>query len=334
MKILMMTNTYAPMVGGIEESIRSFTFEFEKLGHEVVIVAPECEGAPPDEVGVIRLRAIQKFNHSDFSIVFPMSSLIPELMKTFKPDIIHCHHPFWMGSIALRLSSQYRIPLVFTYHTMFEYHMHYLPVQNEGMKRFIIELFTGYANLATQVVVPSESVRTILLERGVRTPIEVVPTGVDWQKFSKGNRAVIRKRLGIPLDALIIGYVGRLAIEKNLEFLGFSVADYLKKNTHAHFVVGGDGPLKDTIKKFFDDEGLEKRFHWAGVLKGQDLVDCYHAMSIFAFASLSETQGIVLLEAMAAGVPVVAVDAPGVREVVKDGYNGRLIFGADQTHFS
>ncbi|MDO8580120.1 MAG: glycosyltransferase, partial [Candidatus Omnitrophota bacterium] len=102
MKILMMTNTYAPMVGGIEESIRSFTFEFEKLGHEVVIVAPECEGAPPDEVGVIRLRAIQNFNNSDFSIALPMSSLLPELMKTFKPDIIHCHHPFWMGDIALR----------------------------------------------------------------------------------------------------------------------------------------------------------------------------------------------------------------------------------------
>ena len=120
MKILMMTNTYAPMVGGIEESIRSFTSEFETLGHEVFIVAPECEGAPPDEVGVIRLRAIQKFNHSDFSIALPMSHLLPELMKTFLPDIIHCHHPFWMGDIALRLSSQYHIPLVFTYHTMFE----------------------------------------------------------------------------------------------------------------------------------------------------------------------------------------------------------------------
>ncbi len=333
MKILMMTNTYAPMVGGIEESIRSFTFEFEKLGHEVVIVAPACEGAPPDEVGVIRLRAIQKFNHSDFSIALPMSSLLPELMKTFKPDMIHCHHPFWMGDIALRLSSQFRIPFVFTYHTMFEQHMHYLPIQNEGIKRFIIELFTGYANLATQVIVPSESVRAILLERGVKTPIEVIPTGVDLQKFSKGNGNVIRKRLGIPLNAVVIGHVGRLALEKNLEFLSRSVADYLKKDTDVHFLVAGDGPLKDLVKKIFDEQGIGKRLHLAGVLKGQDLVDCYHAMNIFAFASLSETQGIVLVEAMAAGVPVVAVDAPGVREVVKDGYNGRLIFGENQNNF-
>jgi len=334
MKILMMTNTYAPMVGGIEESIRSFTVEFEKLGHEVFIVAPECEGVPPDEVGVIRLRAIEKFNHSDFSIALPLSSLLPELMKTFMPDIIHCHHPFWIGDIALRLSSKYHIPLVFTYHTMFEKHMHYLPIQNDGMKRFIIDLFTGYANLVTQVIVPSESVREILLERGVKTPMTVVPTGIDLQKFFKGEGNAIRQRLGIPLDDIVIGYVGRLAIEKNLEFLGQSVADYLKKDTKAHFLIGGDGPLKDRIKEIFDEKGVGKQLHLAGVLKDQDLVDCYHAMDVFAFASLSETQGLVLVEAMSAGVPVVAVDAPGVREVVKDGYNGRLILEENKNNFS
>jgi glycosyltransferase involved in cell wall biosynthesis len=330
----MMTNTYAPMVGGIEESIRSFTVEFEKLGHEVFIVAPECEGVPPDEVGVIRLRAIEKFNHSDFSIALPLSSLLPELMKTFMPDIIHCHHPFWIGDIALRLSSKYHIPLVFTYHTMFEKHMHYLPIQNDGMKRFIIDLFTGYANLVTQVIVPSESVREILLERGVKTPMTVVPTGIDLQKFFKGEGNAIRQRLGIPLDDIVIGYVGRLAIEKNLEFLGQSVADYLKKDTKAHFLIGGDGPLKDRIKEIFDEKGVGKQLHLAGVLKDQDLVDCYHAMDVFAFASLSETQGLVLVEAMSAGVPVVAVDAPGVREVVKDGYNGRLILEENKNNFS
>ncbi|MCR4336302.1 MAG: glycosyltransferase [Candidatus Omnitrophica bacterium] len=333
MKILMMTNTYAPMVGGIEESIRSFTAEFEKLGHDVVIVAPECEGAPPDEVGVVRLRAIQKFNHSEFSIALPMSSLLPELMKTFMPDIIHCHHPFWMGDIALRLSSQFRIPLVFTYHTMFEQHMHYLPVQNEGIKHFIIELFTGYANLVNQVIVPSESVRALLLERGVKTLMEVVPTGVNLQKFSKGEGRRIRKSMRIPLDSIVIGYVGRLALEKNLEFLSRSVAAYLTKEMKAHFLVVGEGPLEDLIRKIFDEQGVGKRLHLAGVLKDQDLVDCYHAMNIFAFASLTETQGIVLVEAMAAALPVVAIDAPGVREVVKDGYNGRLIFGENQSLF-
>jgi endonuclease/exonuclease/phosphatase family metal-dependent hydrolase/glycosyltransferase involved in cell wall biosynthesis len=333
MKILMMTNSYAPMVGGIEESIRTFTHEFEKLGHEVIIVAPECDGAPLDEVGVIRLRAIQHINHSDFGIALPMSSLLPELLKTFMPDIIHCHHPFWIGDIALRLSSKNSIPLVFTYHTMFEQHMHYLPIQNDAMKRFIVELFTGYANLANQVIVPSESVRTVLLERGVTTEIEVIPTGVDLQKFAFGNGEVIRKRLGIPLDAVVIGFIGRLAQEKNLTFLSESIAAYIKKKQTAHFLLGGDGPLKDEIKAIFEKEGVANRLHFAGMLHGQDLVDCYHAMNIFSCASLSETQGIVLIEAMAAGIPVVAIDAPGVREVVKDGYNGRLIFDENKDTF-
>lgn len=334
MKILMMTNTYAPMVGGIEESIRSFGAEFVKLGHEVVIVAPECAGVLPDEEGVIRLRAIQNFNNSNFSIALPMSGLLPELMKTFMPDIVHSHHPFWMGDIAMRLSSQYRIPLVFTYHTMFEQHMHYLPIQNEGTKHFIIKLFTGYANLANQVIVPSESVRQVLHQRGVKTPMEVIPTGLDLQRFSKGNGNSVRKRFGIPSNAVVIGTVGRLAKEKNLEFLSQCVAGYLKKDKRAHFLVVGKGPDEDLVKKIFNDEGVGKRLHLAGILREQDLVDSYHAMNIFAFASKSETQGMVLTEAMAAGVPVVAIDAPGVREVVKDCYNGRLLFGENQKNFT
>lgn len=333
MKILMMTNTYAPMVGGIEQSIKAFTSEFERLDHEVLIVAPECEGAPPDEAGVIRIHAIQNFNNSDFSMALPMSSLLPELMKTFKPDIIHCHHPFWMGDIALRLSSQYKIPMVFTYHTMFEQHMHYLPIQNDGMKNFIVELFAGYANLSDQVIAPSESVRAILLERGVKKPIEVVPTGVDLAKFSKGEGGVIRKRFGIPSDAVVIGTIGRLAIEKNLEFLIRCVAGFLKKNPKAHFLLAGEGPLQDSVKTIFSGKEIAERLHMTGSLHGQDLIDCYHAMSVFAFASLSETQGIVLIEAMAAGLPIVAIDACGVREVVKDGYNGRLISEENEDAF-
>jgi glycosyltransferase involved in cell wall biosynthesis len=333
MKILMMTNTYAPMVGGIEESIRSFTAEFQRTGHEVYVVASDCKGAPLEEAGIIRLPSIQNVNRTDFSIALPMSSRLSELLKTFKPDVIHCHHPFWMGDIALRLSSQHSIPLVFTYHTMFEQHMHYLPIKTDAAKKFIVELFTGFANLAHQVIVPSESVRAVLVKRGVTTPMEVIPTGIDIKKFSQGDGRSIRKRLSIPLDAAVIGYVGRLSLEKNLEFLSRSIAGFIKKEPRAHFVVAGDGPLKEVIKKIFKQMRVGKRLHFAGVLKNTDLVDFYHALNVFAFSSLSETQGIVLVEAMAARVPVVAIDAPGVREVVKDGYNGRLVYQENQATF-
>jgi 1,2-diacylglycerol 3-alpha-glucosyltransferase len=172
MRILMMTNTYFPMVGGLEQSVHSFSEEFKSLGHEVLIVTPAFEGAPTEEPGVIRIPAIQKFRGTIFSVNFPVSGLLTRLMKEFVPDIVHSHCPFFMGDFALRLSRQHAIPLVFTYHTMFEQYVHDWPVHNEGVKRFMVKLAAGYSNLVDQVICPSESVRDILLKRKVKTPME------------------------------------------------------------------------------------------------------------------------------------------------------------------
>src|SRR3989338_2576202 len=347
MKILMMTNTYFPLVGGIEQSICSFCDEFRRLGHEVFIVAPSYEGKAEDEEHIIRVPALKKFYKTDFSINLPVPGLFPRIMKTFSPDIVHSHHPFFMGDFALRLSRQYHRPLVFTYHIMVEKYVHYLPIQNEGVKRFVMEIAAGYANLADQVIVPSQSVRDILLDRGVVSPIEVIPTGVDLKQFSNGreappprgtygcgrNGADFRQRNGIPPEAFVIGHVGRLAPEKNLDFLVNCLIEFLKKEVNAHVLMVGEGPSQAMIKAAFERSGLGERLHLTGFLYKKDLVDAYFSMDVFAFASLSETQGVVLLEAMAAGVPAVTVDAPGVREVVKNHFNGRVIGDPDQRKF-
>ena len=333
MRILMMTNTYFPMVGGLEQSVHSFSEEFKSLGHEVLIVTPAFGGAPTEEPGVIRIPAIQKFSGTVFSINFPVSGLLTRLMKDFMPDMVHSHCPFFMGDFALRLSRQHAIPLVFTYHTMFEQYVHDWPVHNEGVKRFMVKLAAGYANLVDQVITPSESVKNILLKRGVKTPMEVISTGVDLERFSKGNGKAFRQENQIPLDALVVGHAGRLAPEKNLEFLTNCMVELLKKEPRAHALIVGLGPSEQMIKNTFAQAGLEKRLHLTGVLHYQQLVDAYFAMDVFAFASLSETQGIVLIEAMAAGVPVVALDAPGAREVVEDYHNGRLLKEMDQQSF-
>ncbi len=328
-----MTNTYFPIVGGIEQSIYSFSDKFKNLGHEVLIVTPNFEGMPAEEPGVIRIPAFQKFNGTIFSVNFPVSGLLTRLMKEFSPDMVHSHCPFFMGDFALRLSRQHAIPLVFTYHTMFEQYVHYWPVQNEGVKRFMVKLAAGYANLMDQLIVPSESVRDILLKRGVKTPMEVVPTGIDPKHFSKGDGKAFRERNQIPPDALVVGHAGRLASEKNLEFLTDCLVELLKKEPKAHALIVGLGPSEKMIKDTFAQAGLGKRLHLTGALHYQHLVDAYFAMDVFAFASLSETQGIVLIEAMAAGVPVVALDAPGAREVVEDRRNGRLLKEMDQQSF-
>jgi pimeloyl-ACP methyl ester carboxylesterase len=216
---------------------------------------------------------------------------------------------------------------------MFEQYVHDWPVQNEGVKRFMVKLAAGYSNLVDQVIVPSESIKDILLKRGVNTPMEVIPTGIDAERFSKGAGIAFRKLNQIPIDALVVGHAGRLAPEKNLEFLTNCLVKLLKKDPRIHALIVGLGPSEKMIHDAFQEAGLEKRLHLTGVLHYQHLVDAYFAMDVFAFASLSETQGIVLIEAMAAGVPVVALDAPGAREVVEDYHNGRLLKQMDERSF-
>lgn len=324
MNILIMTNTYKPLVGGLEKSVINFSEAFRAAGHRVVIVCPDYPDMKPEE-DVIRVPAMQQFNGSDFSVQLPVQGTLTEALGDFKPDIVHSQHPFLIGDTALRIASKFNVPLVFTHHTLYEQNVHYVPGNEESLKRFVIELSTGYANLADHVFAPSESVMQILKDRGVISAVNVVPTGIDTEQFAKGSGKIFRKKLKISSDAYVAGHVGRLAPEKNLDFLTRAVAQFLKKEPKAHFIVGGAGSSEESIKEIMVQEGVIDRLHLTGMLKGKDLVNAYHAMDVFVFASQSETQGLVVTEAMSAGVPVVAVDASGIREVVKDSVNGRLL---------
>lgn len=325
MNIVMLTNTFIPHVGGVARSVSAFTAEYRRRGHRVLVVAPEFDNQPADEVDVVRIPAIQHFNGSDFSAVLPVSGLLTETLDAFRPDIVHTHHPYLLGMTALRIARYRKLPLVFTHHTLYEQYTHYVPLDSPAFKRFVIELATRYANLCDQVFAPSESITALLRKRGVEAPIAVVPTGVDLARFARGDGAGFRAAQGIPAGAFVVGHLGRLAPEKNLEFLARAVARFLKSAPDAHFLLVGEGPSEPAIRAVFKSAGLTDRLHIAGVLQSPELVDAYHAMDVFAFASRSETQGMVLTEAMASGVPVVGLDAPGVREVVRDQRNGRLL---------
>ena len=325
MNIVMLTNTFTPHIGGVARSVEAFTAEYRRRGHRVLVVAPEFPGMPQDEINVVRIPAIQNFNGSDFSVVLPVSGLLTVLLDEFAPDIIHAHHPYLLGVTALRVARYRSLPLVFTHHTLYEEYTHYVPGDAPKLRRFIIEAAIRYANLSDQVFAPSESIMALLRERGVATPITVVATGVQTEHFAQGNGGRFRVATGIPEDAFVVGHLGRLAPEKNLEFLAEAAAAFLKTTSRAHFLVIGTGPSEMTIRQIFSREGLDARLHIAGNLEHEQLADALHAMNLFAFASKSETQGMVLTEAMAAGLPVVALDACGVREVVRDYKNGRLL---------
>jgi glycosyltransferase involved in cell wall biosynthesis len=323
--IVMLTNTYLPHVGGVARSVKAFARHYQRLGHQTLITAPVFEDQPEKEEDVIRIPAIQHFNGSDFSVVLPVSGLLTERLDAFRPEIVHAHHPFLLGMTALRIARFRQLPLVFTHHTLYEQYTHYVPGDSPALKRFVIELATRYANLADQVFAPSESIAELIEERGVTAPVAVVPTGVEVDEFANGDGRELRKRLGVADGDLVVGHLGRLAPEKNLAFLAKAVARFLASKERAHFLVVGAGPSEDGVKSIFGEAGLSDRLHMTGGLQGQALVDAYHAMNLFAFASKSETQGMVLTEAMAAGLPVVALDASGAREVVRDKVNGRLL---------
>jgi 1,2-diacylglycerol 3-alpha-glucosyltransferase len=334
MRVVMMTNTYLPHVGGVARSVESFSNALRKNGLSVMVVAPEFPGMPETETDVVRVPAIQRFNGSDFSVRLPVPGLLTEPLDRFHPDIIHAHHPFLLGDTALRVASGRGIPLIFTHHTLYEEYTHYVSNESDALKRFVIDLSTGYANLCDHVIAPSQSVSALLQQRGVTTPITVVPTGVDMERFGRRSGKRYRQSAGIPADAFVCGHIGRLAPEKNLMFLTRAVAAFLRSRPEAWFLVAGTGPLEEEMKAHFAGEGVSDRVRFAGILQGRDLVNAYAAMDLFVFASQSETQGMVLVEAMAAGTPVLAVDASGVREVVRDGVNGRKLALEDQDSFT
>lgn len=330
----MFTNTYLPHVGGVARSVNTLEEACRRQGHEVKVIAPQFDGAE-ESPDVLRVPAIQNFNGSDFCVRVPLPNVIRDFVEDFGPDIIHSHHPFLLGDAALRESWKMQAPIVFTHHTLYERYTHYVPLDSPALKRMAIQLATEYCNLCDRIIAPSESIAKLLRDREVTAPISSIPTGIDTAAFAAGDGAAFRKQAGIPANARVIGHVGRLAREKNLIFLAEAVAPILKADPGAVFLLVGDGDAKKEITRILTEAGGEGRVFAVGKKSGSDLTGAYAAMDWFVFASQTETQGIVLAEAMAAGNPVVALDGPGVREILKDGENGLLLPGdASAAHYT
>jgi 1,2-diacylglycerol 3-alpha-glucosyltransferase len=326
MRIAMFTNTYLPHVGGVARSVSTYEEELRRRGHQVRIVAPTFEGAEESTDDVLRVPAIQGFNGSDFSVRLPQPGLIAAFLDDFRPQVIHSHHPFLLGDSALRFAWSRRLPLVFTHHTLYEQYTHYVPLDSEALKRVAIQMAVEYCNLCTHVIAPSESLEHLLEERGVTTPVTVIPTGIDLDFFSSGDRRRFLRQQQVEDNALVVGHVGRLAGEKNLAFLAEAVGRFLARRRDAVFLVVGAGPEEEAFRGSLLRQAESRQVLLVGKKTGRELADAYAAMDVFVFSSQSETQGMVLAEAMAAGAPVVALDGPGVRDVVARD-NGRLLAG-------
>lgn len=326
MKILFFTNTYLPHVGGVAKSVQTLETRLREMGHPVRIIASEFEGSV-DDPHVFRVPAFQNFNGSDFSVRIPIPSGMGDFVEAFQPDMVHSHHPFLLGDAALRIARRLGVPMVFTHHTLYERYTHYVPFDSPTLQRMAVQLATEYCNLCDRIVAPSESIAELLKKRGVKTPIDSIPTGIDLEAFAGNAGGAFREARGIPSGVPVIGTVGRLAEEKNLLYLAEAVGRCLERDPDAVFLVVGDGDAREEMMSILEQRVNGSRIFAVGNLTGQALLDAYASIDCFVFASQTETQGLVLAEAMAAGSPVVALDGPGVREIVVDGENGVLLPG-------
>lgn len=322
MNIWMVTNSYAPSADGVARSIVSFSAELRRLGHRVLVIAPYADDVPPGEIDVVRIPVLTTSPGSELTLTVPLPAEILERLDASPPDVVHSHHPFLLGATAVRLAARYRVPLVFSHHASYEF---LTPSDSPALRHFVSALGIGYGNLADAVIAPSSSIAARLRSRGMETPVAIIPPGIDRARFRNADGAAGRRRAGISADAFVVGHVGRLVRERNITFLVRALTGLLQRSPHGHVLIVGDGPERNSLAAWFKKRGDVDRVHFTGPLEGEELADAYGAMNVFAYTARTGTRGIILAEALAAGVPVVAVDAPGVRELVKDGVNGRLL---------
>lgn len=313
----MFTNTYLPHVGGVARSVDTLCNGLRQRGHQVLVIAPKFRGHENDMPGVLRVPALKHMGNSDYSMPIPLSRSIQDEIDAFGPDIVHSHHPFLLGHTALRVAATCGVPLVYTYHTRYDIYVKQFVDSQRLWPDLVRNLANGYANLTDAIIAPSQSMKDLLLRHAVRSPISVIPTGIDTERFAKGDRAGNHRRIGLTREEVVVGHLGRLTAEKNLDFLFAAAVRFLEENPKAQFIFAGDGPMRAEMTARLEKNPVRPRMHFLGAIEGDDVVAFYSAIDVFAFASRSETQGLVVAEALASGVPVVALDASGVRDALR-----------------
>ena len=327
MKIAIFTNNYLPNPYGVSGSVESFRKVFERAGHEVFVFAPRWKGYTDENPRVFRYPAVETNIKIKFPLAIPYSRKIHIRLESLNLDIIHSQHPNLLG-VRRRAGREEKIfPLVFTWHTLYDQYAHFAPfVPRKLAAWWTIRNARNYANRADAVITPTPSVIEIIKNWGVTNEnITAVPTGVEEEQFRNPDRESMRKKYNISDNESLLFVMTRLTNEKNVEFLVDAVLPVLEKNNKAKFMICGEGNLRDKLKGMISERGLAERVIFVGIVSDAEKKNYYAAGDIFVYASKSETQGMILTEAMYSGLPIVAVRATGVKDIVEDGKTGFLV---------
>jgi len=327
MRIGIFTNNYLPNPYGVTGSIESFRKEFEKKGHTVYIFAPFWRGYTDKNPNVFRYPSISTNIKVKFPLPIPYSRKMDNIIRNLDLDIIHSQHPNFLGVVAMKWARKKKIPLVFTWHTLYDRYTDFVPfVPSKLAAKWIIKKAVEYADKVDQVIVPTDSVKEIIQNWGIGNKnIQTIPSGIESDAYQDSNREKIRKNLQIKDDEILLLTVSRMTSEKNIEFLFNSVIGVLKKNKKVKFICVGGGYFAGGMKELVEKEGVSDRVFFTGEIGRDHVKDHYAAADMFVYASKSETQGMIISEAMYMHLPIVAVRATGVRDLVENNVNGFLV---------
>jgi glycosyltransferase involved in cell wall biosynthesis len=323
MKILYISDVYFPRINGVSTSIETFRRNLRALGHTVHLIAPDYLIPSSDETDILRVPARSiPFDPEDRLMRYSWVMKHLDQLRAEQYDIIHIQTPFVAHYLGTKLSRLLDIPCVETYHTFFEeYLFHYVPLVPKGLMRMIAKRFSRHqGNSLDGMVVPSHPMLHVLKNYGITTPSEVIPTGIEPESFMLGERAAFRKNYAIPQDRPVLLFVGRVAHEKNIGFLLKVLARVREELSDVLFVIAGEGPARESLEREVKERDLSENVMFIGYLDRHiELNSCYRSADIFIFSSRTETQGLVLLEAMAQGIPVVSTAELGTRDVLREG---------------
>ena len=329
MHIANFTNTYLPVISGVVRSIRSFRDELTRRGHNVFIFAQEHVDYVDKDPFIFRYSSLNLPTGVDIPAAIPISPFIDRLLPAVKLDVIHTHHPFLLGQTAATKAQELNLPLIFTFHTQYREYTHYIPFPMETVQNFLKSTvdrwLQDFMRRCQHIIIPSESMRdTLVNEYGLKNNFTVIPTGIDLEAYRTASGEKIRKKRRWEKDIVMIS-IGRLASEKNWPLLIHAAALVLKDYPRFRLALIGDGAERKNLEGLAKELGIQKRVTFTGPLSFAETPSYMKAANLFGFASITETQGLATLEAMAAGLPVVAVDASGTRDILKHGQQGYLV---------
>ncbi|TGN40351.1 glycosyltransferase [Marinobacter confluentis] len=327
LRIAMFTNNYLPFIGGVPLSIERLRQGLQTLHDSVLIVAPRYRDQPKHEDNVLRVPSLLAMGEKrEFRLANIFLKRIRNRVRIFQPALIHVHHPFWLGSLGLFLGRVLRVPVIYTYHTRLEHYAHFVPLPGNLFRNLISHaLIKRFANKCDGVIVPTYSTEEYLRMIGVKSPTFVQPTGIEYQRFqavSDEDVQRLRESLNIGDETVFVS-VSRLSNEKNIDFMIDAIHSLRQRTDHPfRFLMIGKGHQQERLQQRIDELDLGQHFTLVGPVPPEDMATWYHLGDAFLFASKSETQGMVILEAMAAGLPVVAVRSSGIEDVVRQDFNG------------